>query len=171
MLGAHKAPSVLVLNGFSGLAAPLHTRAAADVSPRWVSLDTPRPAVSRLAATPGVHPSGWAVAISTPLLGVAALGFAATAARARAGAPRMDLELGDTDAAPPSRVRRQLAISAACASVPLAAQPAAARIECTSASQCTEWTVLDTRPRRKPENGCGERYSNPQVQKTCQFWL
>ena len=50
------------------------------------------------------------MAISALLLGGAALGLAATATRARAGAPRMDLQmdlqLGDLGAASPSpRVR------------------------------------------------------------------
>ena len=45
---------------------------------------------------------GWPTAISALLLGTAALGLASAAARARAAAPRMDLELGETDAEAPS---------------------------------------------------------------------
>ena len=50
---------------------------------------------------------GWpdSVSISALLLGTATLGLAATAARARAGAPRMDLELGDMNPVSPSLAR------------------------------------------------------------------
>ena len=43
------------------------------------------------------------MAISALLLCASTLGLAATVARAPAGAPRMDMELGDMDAASPSR--------------------------------------------------------------------
>ena len=90
---------------FAGLVAPLSSTAAAVVSPRWASLDTPRPAVSRWAATPGGQPAaeGWPVEISALLLCAATLGLSATVARTSAGAPRMDMELGEMDAASPSR--------------------------------------------------------------------
>ena len=48
---------------------------------------------------------GWPTAISALLLGTAALGLASAAARARAAAPRMDLELRDIDDEAPLRSR------------------------------------------------------------------
>ena len=77
------------------------------MSSRWASLETLRPAVSQVADTRGMQPAaeGWPTAISALLLGTAALGLASTAARARAAAPRMNLELGDMDAEAPSGPR------------------------------------------------------------------
>ena len=100
--------SVLVQGGVAGSTAPPRSGAAAAVSPRLAPLDTPRPVVSHWAATPGEQRAmeGWPVAISALVLGSAATGLAVhAAARARAGMPRMDLELGETDAASPSRAR------------------------------------------------------------------
>ena len=70
------------------------------------SLDTPRSAVSRWAAAPGGQAAaeGWPLAVSALLLGASALRVA-SAARARAGAPRMDLELGDMNPVSPSLAR------------------------------------------------------------------
>ena len=84
---------------------PPRFRAAVAASSRSASLRTPRPAESR-ADKLGVQPAaeGWPKAISA-LLCTAALGLASSAARARAAAPRMDLELGDMDAEAPSRQR------------------------------------------------------------------
>ena len=101
---------VLSLDGPAGPAAPQRSRpAVAGASARWASVDTPRTVMSSWA--PGGQPAaeGWAIANRALLLGAAALGLAATAVRARAGAPRMDLELGDMDGeAPlPSRGRHK----------------------------------------------------------------
>ena len=93
------------------MAAPPRSRASAAVSSRSPSPETARPAVSQWADTPGRQPAAerWPAAISALLLGTAALGLASAAARARAAAPRMDLELRDIDdeAPLPSRGRHR----------------------------------------------------------------
>ena len=61
---------------------------------------------STTASSERLTAEGWPVAISELMLGAAALGLVATVARSRTGAPRMELELGDMDAASPSRARR-----------------------------------------------------------------
>ena len=93
------------------MAAPPRSRASAAVSSRSPSPETARPAMSQWADTPGRQPAAerWPAAISALLLGTAALGLASAAARARAAAPRMDLELRDIDdeAPLPSRGRHR----------------------------------------------------------------
>ena len=77
------------------------------MSSRWASLHTPGPVVTQWADILGAQPAeeGRPTPISALLLGTAALGLASTAARSRAAAPRMDLdlELGEMDAEAPSR--------------------------------------------------------------------
>ena len=77
------------------------------MSSRWASLHTPGPVVTQWADILGAQPAeeGRPTPISALVLGTAALGLASTAARSRAAAPRMDLdlELGEMDAEAPSR--------------------------------------------------------------------